>query len=903
MILPAGTRLGPYEILMLIGQGGMGQVYRANDTRLNRTVALKILPPDRAHDHSPRQRLIHEAQTVSSLNHPNIVTIYEVGAEDGMDFIAMEYVAGVTLRDKAGRKAMRPLEALHYAAQMADALAAAHRAGIVHRDFKPRNVMITDDGQVKVLDFGVAKLAEIPEEDITGEEVTVTIEGQVAGTAAYMSPEQAEGRKLDSRSDIFSFGSVLYEIFTGRRAFTGSSQVTTMAAIVTQDPPALGPETGIPREVVRIIERCLRKDPARRPQHLEDVRLELEQITLELQGGKTRETVMRASRKSLWLTVSLSVAFAALAGLCLWLWSRQAAPAPVVVAARMTADTGLSAFPALSADGRMLAYASDRGAGNLNIWVQQVRGESPVQLTTDEADDYEPSVSPDGTRVAFRSDRNGGGIYVVPALGGSERLLAAGGHSPQFSPDGKWIAYWTGGLGQAMLRGSGHLHLVDPNTGFTRDIQHDLEAAFVPIWSADGSRLMVVGRKQGSVSPSWWIVPVNGGRTIEARVPAATDSQKLQTPAGQRRVMPIEWKADGSIIFAASLGDGTNIWKIRVSPDGKVEGPAERVTFGNGLELQASQSKAGQLAVASLTSAVSIWTLNVNDQGKASGEPQRLTHDFAFDGSPSVSEDGKTLAFVSSRVGFGVWVKDLVTGHEQSLVSSNSTLLEPKLSASGETLAYWHEPTREGYLIGTRGGTAQRICTSCGPPEGLSRSGKLVMFESIVGVPGVTLADVNAGTQTPILVPDQHPNYVLFEARYAPDEKWVVFHAVTGDPSKRQIFVAPADAKSEKQWIPITDGNASEGGGYWSNDGRVIYFQSERDGFRCVWAARVDPVTRRPEGVPFPVYHFHHARRSLTGIGRVRGTTMAVGGGKLFLALGDLTGNLWMLSPRGSTAE
>ena len=232
-----GQQLGSYQILSLLGTGGMGVVYKARDTRLKRSVAIKVLPADQVSDPERKRRFIQEARAASALNHPNIITIYDIGSEGGIDFVVMEYVAGKTLDQLIPRKGLRLNETLKLAIQMADALAKAHSAGIIHRDLKPTNVMVTDDGLVKVLDFGLAKLTEV-ESDEGGTRTTQlqTEEGTIVGTVSYMSPEQAEGKKVDARSDIFSFGAVLYEMVTGQKAFQGDSKMSTLAAILKQEP-------------------------------------------------------------------------------------------------------------------------------------------------------------------------------------------------------------------------------------------------------------------------------------------------------------------------------------------------------------------------------------------------------------------------------------------------------------------------------------------------------------------------------------------------------------------------------------------------------------------------------------------------------------------------------------------
>jgi serine/threonine-protein kinase len=278
-----GQQISCYMILSLLGAGGMGVVYKARDTRLNRFVAIKVLPRDQVIDPERKRRFIQEARAASALNHPNIITIYDIGSDSGVDFIAMEYVAGKTLGQLIPRKGMRLSEALKPAVQMADALAKAHSAGIVHRDLKPTNVMVTEDGLVKVLDFGLAKLTEVESgEGMTRSLKSLTETGMIVGTVSYMSPEQAEGKKVDVRSDIFSFGAVLYEMVTGQKAFAGESNLAILTAILREEvKPASQIVKGLPHELEKIILRCLRKDPGWRFQHMGDVKVELGELKEE----------------------------------------------------------------------------------------------------------------------------------------------------------------------------------------------------------------------------------------------------------------------------------------------------------------------------------------------------------------------------------------------------------------------------------------------------------------------------------------------------------------------------------------------------------------------------------------------------------------------------------------------
>jgi len=284
-----GQTLDHYRIESKLGEGGMGVVYEARDTHLDRPVAIKILPADKVADPGRKQRFVQEAKAASALNHPNIVTIYDIRSQDGTDFIVMEHIKGRTLDQLIAAKGMRPARALEYAVQIADAMAQAHGAGILHRDLKPSNIMVTDDGRAKLLDFGLAKLLEPT--DSLADAITLVArplskEGAVMGTAAYMSPEQAEGQKLDGRSDIFSFGSVLYEMVTGRRPFTADSQLSILTKILKEEPaPPRQLDTSIPPELEKLILRCLRKDPARRYQTMADLKVALEDLQAEPISG------------------------------------------------------------------------------------------------------------------------------------------------------------------------------------------------------------------------------------------------------------------------------------------------------------------------------------------------------------------------------------------------------------------------------------------------------------------------------------------------------------------------------------------------------------------------------------------------------------------------------------------
>jgi serine/threonine protein kinase len=394
------NRLGHFDLLQKIGEGGMGVVYKARDSRLERLVAIKVLPESRASDAERRARFIQEAKAASALNHPNIVTIHEVGEQDGRTFIVMEFVDGKSLNELIPRKGMKLTEALRVAAQVADALTAAHAAGIVHRDLKPGNIMVDAQGRVKVLDFGLAKqTAPAPAPDEETRTAPLTEEGAIVGSVPYMSPEQAEGRPVDARSDIFSFGAVLYEMVTGQRAFRGDSRISTLAAVVEKEPQPIG-ETGavVPPELERLITRCLRKEVNRRSQHMSDLTLALEELRDESESGKREQPpVMR--RRWLWPAVCAAVAMGAVTWA--YLHHRGTAPPKTRDLVRLSPDDGhFYDSPSISPDGKFVAYVSNRG-GQRQVWLQQVGAGEPIQLTnsTNYVDDV--VFFPTGTQILF----------------------------------------------------------------------------------------------------------------------------------------------------------------------------------------------------------------------------------------------------------------------------------------------------------------------------------------------------------------------------------------------------------------------------------------------------------------------------------------------------------------------
>src|SRR4051794_3399492 len=459
MPIEPGARFGPYVVEDLIGAGGMGEVYRARDERLKRVVALKVLPPSLVADPERRRRFIQEAQLASALQHPNIVTIFDIGSgADGSEYLAMERVVGRTLDAVINGKGLRVADVLRYGVQIADALAAAHAAGIVHRDLKPANILVTESGHVKVLDFGLATLANHglamgAEADtrLMPAPVTTTA-GTILGTVAYMSPEQAQGRRVDSRSDLFSFGAILYEMASGRRAFHEDSVAATFAAVINKDPKPLTSSIAsgaVPPDLERLVAGCLHKNPAQRVQQASDVKIALAEVHDRLSGAQFRSPFPGplVSAKVLGVTAVLAITLA-VAGA--WFWRSSAGavsqPLAVVTTTPLTSLPGSESSPSFSPDGTKVAFHWVPDDGSLaNVFVQPIgQPGSRVQLTNDGAPHVGPAWSADGQSVAYWHGRRGdAALCVVSPNGGSERrIITWTGELGRlsWSPDGRWIA-------------------------------------------------------------------------------------------------------------------------------------------------------------------------------------------------------------------------------------------------------------------------------------------------------------------------------------------------------------------------------------------------------------------------------------------------------------------------------
>ena len=879
MPLNPGTQLGPYEILSPIGAGGMGDVYRARDSRLDRGVAIKIVRGEFS------ERFEREAKAISALNHPHICTLHDVGSEQGVLYLVMELVEGETLSERLHKGPLPAQQAVRIAAEIAAALEEAHRKGIAHRDLKPGNVMLTKSG-VKLLDFGLAKIAAAPAA-VDGATVSMasplTGRHTILGTPQYMAPEQIEGREIDTRADIFSFGCVLYEMLTGQRAFDGKSATSVMAAILERDPPPLMPAA---TRFDWVIRRCLEKDPDARFQSIHDVRLELErapeQAATPPRRGNGRELVA-------WIAAALC-----LAALGASFWKLRAPPAaPEHRLTQLTFDAGVTAQPDISADGKLLVYASDRdGQKNLDLYVQQLPNGSPVRITQTDEDETEPAFSPNGTSIAFTSSRGGGGIYIVPALGGEPRLLVRGGHSPKFSPDGNWIAYWSGSItsGDPLSEGSGgHAFVIALAGGAPTQIHPEFPVARYPLWSPDGRRLIFEGVAPGT-GPArsrldYWITPVEGGKADPTGLAA-----NLLT-----RVNPSAWTRAG-LLFAESTGSTQSIFRLRLDGNGKAAADPVQLTNHTTLDLEPAISRDGRMVFATGTQSINVWGLPVDgNSGKVSGAPYRITEGLAPASSPSLSPDGRRLLFSSGRNGPPqVWQRDLATGKEVIAVAGPSGLYRGFQGLSGRIFyrAGSQRAAWSPYVLDPATGESRRISTEgyLWSVDHKEESGTMRIDAG--GVADVDVVDLKSGRHVPLL---RAEHWSLYQAYFSSDDRWIVFLANTG-PNGSRIFVVRPKGMREiplADWLPITSGKTKVDKPRFSPNGKLIYFTVDDEGSRSIQAVRFDPERGRPVGEPFLVYDFRSPRLSMMAVNQGP-LEISVAQDKIVTLLAESNFNIWM---------
>jgi len=677
-----GQTLGHYRIDSKLGEGGMGVVYRAFDTHLDRAAAIKVLRPDAIASPERKRRFVQEAKSASALNHPGIIHIYDIDTAnlpDGpTDFIAMEFVPGKTLHQCIGKNGLSLKDTLKYGIQIADALARAHSAGIVHRDLKPANVIVADDGRVKLLDFGLAKLTEKIDGDPEGATATIaaqespqTEEGTIVGTVAYMSPEQAEGRRVDGRSDIFSFGSVLYEMVTGRRAFEGATKISTLSAILHKEPAAAsGISPAVPMELEKIVARCLRKDPERRAQGIADIKLALEELKDESESGKLSGQVAAAAavrpparppRRSVPIAAGVAALVVAAAGLAWWLLKRPSSAPARSEWVQITNLPDSAVQPALSADGRMLTFI--RGPSSFTtsgqVYVKMLPSGEPVQLTHDDRQKMSPVFSPDGSRIAYTVTGPIWDTWAVPVLGGEPRL---------WLPNASGLC-WTGKsklLFSELKDQVLHMAIVtaDESRAGSRDLYvppHERGMAHRSYPSPDGKRMLLVEMNEWGAIVRCRLAPLDG----------SSPGQQVGPPSGQCTFAA--WSPDGEWMYFSSDSGGTfHTWRQRF-PDGQ----PEQITSGPTEEEGLAMAPDGRsfITAVGLTQS-SIW---LHDGG---GDRQISLEGYAL--APKFTPDGKRLLYlVRKGASSELWVAELDSGRNEPLLPGFAVALAGPGSRGG----------------------------------------------------------------------------------------------------------------------------------------------------------------------------------------------------------------------------
>jgi Tol biopolymer transport system component len=574
MPLLRGQRLGPYEIAAPIGAGGMGEVYKARDTRLERDVAVKVLPALFARDPDRQARLEQEARAAAALNASGIVAVYDIGTQpiDGQPllYVVMELLDGESLRTRLDAGAVPPRKAAEYASQVAAALAVAHGRGIVHRDLKPENLFLTRDGRIKILDFGLAKETAVASASVaTG--IADTAAGTVLGTAGYMAPEQVRGEPADARSDIFALGATLYEMLTGQRAFARETTVETMNAILKDDPPEIAPETiaVIPGALHAVLSRCLEKRPDDRFHSAHDLALALQAAA---SGRATTSSVSVAAappgRPRLGAFIGMGGLLIGAAGAALALRHPPVPAGPPAVTAlrQLTEAPGAEINPDISPDGRQVVYAAGP-PGNLDVYLLRVGGGRAIDLTANSpGNDAQPAFSPDGEQIAFRSDRDGGGLFVMGATGESVRRITSAGTDPRWSPDGRRLAYATEAVDDPYSRSvRSELWTVDVASGQAAKLWSG--DGVQPVWSPRGTRIAFWANDSGQRDIK--TIASSGGAPVAVTRDAATDWAP-------------EWSPDGRwLYFVSDRGGSPNLWRIAIDEStGAVSGAPEMVTNG-----------------------------------------------------------------------------------------------------------------------------------------------------------------------------------------------------------------------------------------------------------------------------------------------------------------------------------
>src|SRR6266446_2550773 len=883
MTLSAGTHLGRYEIRSKIGAGGMGEVYLAEDMRLHRKVALKILPMNVAANHDRMRRFEQEATAAAALNHPNIAHIYEIGEAEGVNFIAMEFVDGETLRDKIHLERTELSKLLRYLQNVAEGLAKAHAAGVVHRDLKPDNIMITGDGHAKILDFGLAKLIEQrpPATSSKGSSEVDTammaqhsMPGTVIGTVGYMSPEQAQGKtdEIDHRSDIFSFGCILYEAATRKRAFAGKDALDSLHKIVHEPTPQISElNPTAPSELQRIIRRCLAKDPEDRYQTIKDVAIELKDLRRELENiittvpppigsdapvaevppsqtlSATTSTVpssvsIRASSaeyvvagiKKYKVAVVMIVGLMAVAmlgaGFGLYRILRQKKRAPSFQSAKFTrlTSTGKSLRAAISPDGKWLVRVLDDG-GQQSLWLKQVAVlNSDTQIVAPTELFYSGvAFSPNGNYIYYSvQEKNDprGTLFQVPVLGGPARKLLTGiNNAVAFSPDGNQIAFFYYFEDQDKLMianadgtGARQLAVRSGNDYFFRSGFAGLS------WSPDGR---VLAAPVGNVAENYMSL---------ATIPVETGKIKFFTPQKWYEVRQVAWLADGSnLLFTGkeTVSSNFKIWQVSY-PAGEAKAITSDLGSYSTISLTADFTV---MATVRTEEVANIWVMPGFDAAHA----RKITQGQNFDGQPSWTPDGKLVYSSNIAGGFDLYLMDASGGNPKQLTANSGANGQPSTSPDGRYIIFSSDRTGAPHIwrMDVDGGNQKQLTDKADDRPDFSPDGGWVVYVSTANKDTIWKVGVDGGQ------PLQLTEKLSFSPAISPDGKEIVCSYLEDQNSPIKLAILAFQGGQLVKTLPLA-GQAGTNLS-WNADGSAVVYVVTSGGVSNLWAQPVSGAPRK----------------------------------------------------------